>query len=283
MAERTNRGVLAGFALAALGGVLAGCTDSPGSTPASDGPAKAPVAYRNIKALAGHIDASEAKAKTAHVRFATSGARPAIEGTGQLDLSNPHRPALSMTATEGKQHLRVVLRGATFYVRNPHPPTGVKPWVKIDADGHDPGSKTFGAVLSGLTHAADPSQALHTLAGAGTITGSRTRDYHGRVVRRYTIELDSEKLTKEELERLAETLPTGKRHEFSAKLTQAPGNITAHVLVDHDDLPVRVTASFPGSGQGQARFTTTLSQWGTPVHITAPPAKKVRTLLTAGH
>jgi hypothetical protein len=243
------------------------------------------VAYRNIKTLAEHVDAAEAAAKTARFGFTTSGPSPATRGTGRLDASNPQHVTLSMQASAGNKRVRVVYQNDAFYLESPHAATGVKPWIKIDPHGDDPASKAFGAALSRLAQAADPSQSLHTLAAAGTITGSQVRSYHGQHVRRYTVSLDSKKLAAEQLNHLGDKLATAKRAQLRDTLRGLPGNLTAHVLVNRKDLPVKVAASFPSPGdkQGQTRFTTTLSRWGEPVHITAPPKSKVRTPLTAAH
>jgi hypothetical protein len=276
----------AGLAALAVAGVLAGCTGPPSSSPAPESSAaKAPVAYQSIKTLADHVSTSEAKAKTAHIRFATAGTHPAINGTGRLDVSTAHAPAVSMTARAGKKHLRIVLRKDTFYLESPHAGTGVKPWIKIEPRGHDPASKTFGALLSQLTRATDPSQVMHTLADTGRITGSRVQRYHGRQVRRYTVTVDPERLAKNALNGLKDKLPAAQRQQIGKKLQQVPGSLTAHLLLNRRELPVRLTASLPAAGgeQGRTQLTTTFSQWGKPVHVTAPPAKKVRTPLTAGH
>jgi hypothetical protein len=285
MGGRRTTCVLAGFAVAVLG-PAAGCTGSPSSSPApGSSAANAPVAYRNIETLADHVDAAEARAKTAHFGFSTSGASPATRGTGQLDASNPQHVTLSMKASAGNKRLRIVHRNDAFYVENPHAATGVKPWIKIDQNADDPASKAFGALLSQLARAADPSQTMHTLAKTGTITGSQVRGYRGQHVRRYTVTIESKKLAAEELNRLGDELATAKRAQLRDKLHQLPGTLTAHVLVNRQDLPVKVAASFPGPGepQAQTRFTTTLSRWGEPVHITAPRKSEVRTPLTAGH
>jgi hypothetical protein len=243
------------------------------------------VAYQNIKTLAEHVSASETKAKTAHFRFTTSGADPEIHGRGQLDVSNPKDVALSMKATAGKQHLRVVLQDGVFYLKNAQAATGVKPWTKIDSNGQDPASQALGTLLSQLQRLADPTQTISTLAGAGTITGSRVQSYHGQRVRRYTVELESKKLLGEELNDLGGKLPAGKRQQLQKALQKIPGTLSGRVLINAKNLPVKFTTSFPapGGSSGKTTVTETLRQWGQPVHIAPPPASKVRSLPTAGH
>jgi hypothetical protein len=239
----------------------------------------------NIKTLADHVSASEATAKTAHFGFTTSGADPAIHGTGQIDVSNPKNVALSMKATAGKKRLRVVLKDGVFYLKNPQAATGVKPWTKIDSHGQDAASQALGTVLSQLQRLADPTQTMSTLASAGRITASRVQNYHGQQVRRYTVELKSKKLTQQELNDLGGKLPAAKRRQLNKALQKIPGTLTGHVLINGKDLPVKFTTSFPapGNSSGQTTVTETLSQWGQPVHVTPPPASKVRSLPTAGH
>ena len=116
--------------------------------------------------------------------------------------------------------------------------TGGKAWVKVDPNGTDEMSK---ALREGGSSSGDPQTMVNALkGGTATVVDTNGGNTHYRI--------------------------TG------LSISGATGT-TMDLTVDSKNLPV--TSVVEASG---AKVTTTYSDWGAPVTVTAPPADQVGTM-----
>jgi hypothetical protein len=156
---------------------------------------------------------------------------------------------------------------------------GGKPWVKVDPSQLPAGGM---GSLGGLTSTTtDPSQVLSYLRGMGsniTVDGPATID--GTPTTHYTAQLTVAELAKNE------NLSADQVAQMQKLLGNGP--VPVQLWVDGQNLLRQVSfqqsmdigavtgqSSGPGSGSVTMSMTMKLSDFGTPVNVTAPPADQV--------
>lgn len=171
-------------------------------------------------------------------------------------------PAMSMTMEISGQKMQILLVDKAFYMGGDmfSAMTGGKKWIKADPEGSDPLSQQLAPLFDQMdSMVANPAQQFADMKGVkATVskTDSSSTTYDVR-------------LTKDELSKLALQLP-GVGADAAKNL---PDGIEYTITLDKDQLPTVVETQV----QGQS-VKVTMSKWGEPVKITAPPAGQVGTL-----
>lgn len=246
-----------GIAAAALGSLTA-CGSNQGDSSASGSSS----ASASSAAAGGHLDEAglinaitvgSLKAGSAHVAMKLSG--PATL-TAQGDMSyKGSDPAMQMTVSmaqlgAGRMELRLV-HGVIYLMIPKATPTGK--FLKIDpADPKNPMGKSFGH----LSQQMDPMTSFRAMragvqsvryVGHGTVQGTTTDHYVVKV----------------------KSAPLLKAMKQKA-VPGVPATLTYDMWLDNKDLLRRMRFAVAGE-----KTEMTLSKWGAPVTVQAPPASKV--------
>jgi hypothetical protein len=159
--------------------------------------------------------------------------------------------------------------------------SGGKPWLglNVNAMAAQQGAASGGFMPGPGT---DPSEELQTLFGAsGRVSNLGSETIRGVSTTHYRVVVD--------MKQAASRLPAAERTAFLAQV-RALGtpSIPADVWVDSEHLvrQMRLTIQPPSAGgsAGQARVTVTMQffDFGTPVHVVAPPVSQVNNLTGLG-
>jgi hypothetical protein len=175
----------------------------------------------------------------------------------------PANIAMSLRAVAAGRTMRIVVLNGAFYLDLGQPMAG-KQWLRIDAKGTDPMSKTFAPLLDTMRTQSDPATPLTSLRGVPAVSGGSGGVVDGVPTRRYTIKLNSRQL-------LA-SLPATTRSTLGSALAGATSSTTYYV--DAGTLPHKVVTVTTLKGRTSTNITT-YSHWGQPVSIAAPPASQV--------
>ncbi|CAN5872268.1 hypothetical protein BH20ACT6_BH20ACT6_22780 [soil metagenome] len=156
--------------------------------------------------------------------------------------------ALSGQGVDG----RLILVDAVLYL-NLGQPTGDK-FVRVDLTKGGPGTEMFDQLL----RSTDTSASVRALQGAiKKLEVVGTEPVGGVETTHYRLTVNTNKALK------SQQLPPG-------QVQQLPKTLTYDLWVDEDDLLRKMTTEVAG-----AAVTFTLSDWGEPVDITAPPKPKI--------
>lgn len=236
----------------ASSGVSAGASASAGSAVAS-GSAVSTAGFR--RTLQHSLDG----ATTARLalRFASSGT--SLTGTGKVDYTG-RTPALALDVNVpslgGKAEIRVV--GQVLYVGLPTLDPGTFYRVDLNKPGGPLGQ--LGAIT-----AFDPQTTLTRLSQTiRSVSDDGLEKLAGTAVRHYTVIADTS--------RLASASP-------SATTPSLPASITYEVWIDDASHRLYQVETTPTAGTD---VVVTLSDWGSPVSIQAPPASSVKEMPAGG-
>jgi hypothetical protein len=241
-----------GIAAAALGSLTA-CGSTQGDASTGAGTSAAAGGHLDEAGLMKALTVGSLKAGSAHVQMRLSGAAT-LSAEGDLSYKNSD-PAMRMTASvaqlgSGRIELRLV--HGVAYVRIPQgTPTGK--FLKIDpADPKNP----MGRSLGHLPQQMDPMTGFRAMragvrsvryVGHGTVQGTTTDHYVVTV-------------------RSAPLLKAMKQKAVPG----VPATLTYDVWLDKSDLLRRMRFAVAGE-----RTDLTMSKWGEPVTVQAPPASQV--------
>lgn len=263
---RARRWVAAAAAAVVLTGV-SGCgadepvaEGGPGQETASSGPGTSEAS--DLEQAAGGYDAQEllaamkaamAQHESAHLTVASGGAQ-AMKGEGDVSYAGDttamqmtmHMPQLG----SGSVEMRLV-DGVMYLAMPPMTPTGK--FIKVDTS--DPNSP-FGD-LSGITQG-DPLATFDAFdAGLEKAVYVGTEDVGGEELHHYVLTVDAEKAARAQ----GSTVPPG---------TNA---FTYDLWIDDQDLMRRMQFD-----EGRGAMTMTMSDWGKPVTVSAPPSAAIMEL-----
>ncbi|HET7328435.1 MAG TPA: hypothetical protein VFJ14_14250 [Nocardioidaceae bacterium] len=231
--------------------------------------------------------AATTEAGTAHVRLRESvqvGERSIqLSGQGAVDFEDQSaRLTFELPAAAGGSSLELRIVDLTLYLKLPPQAatqlTGGKPWAAVDI--RQVAMAQAGSALGQLP-TQNPMQAFEFLAGAGNkVTKIGTGTIDGVSVDHYRTAID--------LAALASAAPNAQARESLNQLQETLGRATLpiHVWIDGDDLIRRVKLSLPvpqtGAVPAGSRVTVvqTLSDFGTEVQISAPPAGQTADITT---
>lgn len=226
-----------------------------GSGSSPSGSSSAPSAGTKVDgaALAKEIGSSVHSKGTGHFTLSVNRSRI---GTGAFDLragrSESTIRAQGRRITTVKVGRTIYLKGLT-HGRQP-------PWVVIRPGEGNPLSKLLTAL--GGTNGNDPSRDVKVLSRA-RVVDKGTSSVRGQQVHDYVATVPVSAYTQVLPPKLARTMK---------RLVNGPARI--EYSVGDGQLPVRVTSTLRLSGQRQVT-TIDYSDWGKPVHISAPPKSEV--------
>ncbi len=174
---------------------------------------------------------------------------------------------LSMAGT-GSIEMRIV--GGTIYMKMGSMAAGGKPWVKLDLANLGP----QGQALAGMVRNANPVDDVRILVNSGDLTDEGSDNVEGVTAEHYhgTVQLSTL------LNAQTSNLSPAEKAQIS-QLVQQSG-VSSEVIdvwVDQQGRPVRIKEQVQTS-TGLTEADRYLTDWGTPVSVTPPPADQVGTL-----
>ncbi|HEX3787230.1 MAG TPA: hypothetical protein VHW44_05165 [Pseudonocardiaceae bacterium] len=283
-------GVAAGLAVLTACGTSTVSGDASPATPAASTGASTGTstpgagAVTTLAQLGQLVTENTGKQNTAHLTVQSSTGPISINATGVVRFGSP--VAMHETITAGQLgQVEAILLDNSAYVQLPAALKqlsggSAKPWFKVDPNGNDTLSKLLTPFLQTAEQNTDPAAIINMIKSSGTITATRSEQLNGQPTTHYTVAVDLRKL----VDSLAPS--DARRTTYAADLQAGVTAETVDMWVSPANLPIKIvsTTSIPnpaGSGPNlQVGVTTTYSDWGQPVIITAPPADQVG---TAGH
>ena len=215
-----------------LGLLVAGCGSD--SAPRPD-----------LGTLAATVSERTAGKKSAHVTFALASGPTVVTGEGGYRVSPDLAADFSVSAPDGPT--RFIIVDKNIYLQRPD-----RAWQRFAADRPE-----VSQFANSMIAQADIGRQIDKLRTAGTITATAEEPVEGHPATRYTIEVDVAKLIATEPDAV---LRAGLESLRSKGTTTIPYTL----WVDRDGLPVRINIGGPASA------TTTYTNWGDPVSVTAP-------------
>lgn len=271
--------LVAGGAAVAIG--LAGCGGAAGTT-----------TFDSAQALVRTVSDQTSAAQTAAIGMQISFGDMRLTGQGAARFAGPDT-ALRMTMHVMGKTTQVRVVDQVVYLKLPEGvpspvPSGAS-WLKIGAQM--PG---MSELFADLGQRADPSRVLRRIKEAGTITRTERTELGGQPVTHYWIQLDLGKLAGMYPALMAERMPEGmlralRGQTLPMQLWLNSEQLPRKVTVDMSEMmqalfrSIRQQEGSPLAGmvdEFQRMFsdlsvTVTYSDWGEPVHISAPPADEV--------
>ncbi len=241
---------------------LAGTPTYSGEASPADGAAATPSGPSATASPAGHLDragliraitVNPRKAGSAHMTM-TMGGATSIDAQGDVTYTRDgSEMQMTMTmpqAGAGTMDMRVV-RGILYLTIPQVTPPGK--FVKIDpSDPSNPLSKNFGHLSEQL----DPLYSIHAMqAGVRKVRYVGPESVDGKDADHYVVTVDSAAMLR------ATHTPT---------VPGMPRTLTYDMWLDDHDLLSRMQFSL-----GTVHLDMSMSRWGEPVHVVAPPAGKV--------
>jgi hypothetical protein len=268
------------LALITATGLLAACS-STGHDTSPNSPATSSASASDAVAAAYARTTAEASAKFNLSADVTGGpVRQPIHVTASGVIDFAHRTSDLTAQLPGAGTIEVRYLGGVLYAKLPASLAAMLPggeagkWISLDLNALS--QQQLGTSLQQLAGAApsDPSEVLGFLRGAGEgvkLAGPSTVD--GIATTRYTATID--------LDKAGAKLPAKARAGI-ARFEQHLGThqLPTQLWIDGQGRLRRMTIS-----AHQSEITLTLSRFGTPVHVTAPPASQTTdiTALIHGH
>ncbi|HVV22428.1 MAG TPA: hypothetical protein VHF06_23545, partial [Pseudonocardiaceae bacterium] len=215
--------------------------------------------------LASLVQGRTATATSAHFHMDISAAGMDIGGNGQMRFAGANT-VMQMDMDTPMGEMDAVLIGGTMYMKLPANLMGElgtgKPWVKFDANGTDPVSKSLSALVSQEQQNLDPTKTLQMIAPFATITGKRQDTVAGAPATEYTISVDTKKLLQSNL------LTPQMRDMVNSTGVHLPDHLNYQMWLNSADLPVKFVVTEPVTAAGTTQTVTasmTYSDWGKPV------------------
>ena len=256
------------FLFLALGGACLSLTACGGAT-AIDPVASAATKTAKVESARFHVDTTETAGRLGPLHLSADGvadnATHSMEMT--MDLSSIAQALGSQAGSPDQWKADVLLDGTVVYMRLPvlsRLLPGAKPWLKLDLQRL--GAKV-GVNFSQLMQSAesqDPTQALHMLESVGEVLKAVTEQVSGVDTTEYRGTVDPQKV-------VAKLSGTG-IERFARELGTQP--IPVQVWIGDDGLVRKLHESL-SVGAASLDMTFELSDFGTPVNVTAPPAAEV--------
>jgi hypothetical protein len=202
--------------------------------------------------FATEVGKAQVEEKTAHLEAKISAANQKMTMSGDIDMSKDD-VAFDLALTGGPLggEAQFILVDRVIYLKMPGLSQTNK-YIEIDATkGGDPAAQMFNQMLGQL----DPSKTFKAFDATTKLQKKGTAEIDGVETTQYTVTVDTQKALK--AQGMAGQVPQG----------QLPKTIDYDVWVDSDNLVRKLRMNVQGSA-----VEMTLSQWGEPVEIAAPPA-----------
>jgi hypothetical protein len=208
--------------------------------------------------FAAEVSQAQVKAETAHVDAKIGAQGQNMSMTGDMDMSKKDVAFdFTMSGAALGNGAQFILVDKVIYLKVPQLTQSEK-YVKVDtADGSDPMAKMFTQMLSQM----NPSRTFEAFDAITKLQDKGTQEIDGVETTHYAVTVDTKKAL--EAQGLAGKVPTG----------QLPKTLKYDVWVDADKLVRKLTMDVAGS-----TIDMTLSEWGEPVQISAPPASQTTTM-----
>jgi hypothetical protein len=232
-----------GVAAAALAlAFTAGCGGSGGTATESD------LTQANF---ASEVSKAQVKAQTAHIEAKLDANNQKMNMSGNMDMTkNDVAFDLALTGGPLGDGAKFILVDKVIYLKVPGLSQGDK-FVKIDiSNANDPAAKMFEQMLGQL----DPSKTFKAFHAVTKLQEKGTQEIDGVETTHYAVTVDTARALK--AQGMAGQVPQG----------QMPKTIMYNVWVDGDNLVRKLKMNVQGNA-----VDMTLSQWGEPVDISAPP------------
>jgi hypothetical protein len=283
-------GAVVGIALAV--GMLSGCASGSGTGSGSTtGPSAAAAPQVVAAAYAKTVQAGSAKL-TMSVRASGAGvpSGTTVSGTGEVDFADQNSE-MSMQLPDGLGQMQIRYVGGIAYAKLPDRIAGMlggdKTWISIDVDQLT--QQQLGTTLSQLQSSlsSNPADMLGFLRGTGqdvrelgpaTVGGVPTTHYAA------TIDLDKavtgqSAQVRSAVHRAMDEIGT---KDIPAQLwVDQQGRLRKLVMTMTIQLPAEASAAAGSAaprGTLTERIVTTLSDYGVPVEVVAPPASQTQDL-----
>jgi hypothetical protein len=277
---RTALGAAAGAALMATGLVVSACS-SGGNTAAPAAQATPAPDQVVAAAYSKTTDAHTAKT-TMSTQVSTGGQTVPLTADGVVDFTG-HSAQLTETLPANAGSMEIRFSGGMVYLQLPGQLgaqlAGGKPWASIDVNKL--AQQQYGASLSELQGSmpSDPTDALGYLRGASdqvreigpdTVDGAATRHYD------VTIDLDKAAAgqppqAQQATQKLEQQLGT---HTLPAQVWIDDQGRLRKIMLDEKITPPSTAAGTTSPGPISLSVSETFRDFGTPVHVSAPPAEQ---------
>jgi LppX_LprAFG lipoprotein len=240
-----------GASIAALCLLLAAGCGSDGSATDSAGLTRAN--------FSSEVSKAQLQAQTAHLEASINAQGQRVSMSGDMDMTrNDVALDMSMTgAAMGMGGARFILVDKVVYLQMPGLTQSDK-YIKVDTGSSgDPIAQMFNQMLSQL----NPTQAFQAFDAITKLDKRGTQEIDGVQTTRYAVTVDTQKAL--QAQGLAGKVPPG----------QLPQTLRYDVWVDAQHLVRKLQMNIQGSS-----VDMTLSQWGEPVDISAPPASQTTSM-----
>ena len=201
---------------------------------------------------------------------------PGMSQPMTLNAEEQYSPslALSMSMQVDGQAISEVLVGDVIYMDYPElaPELDGKQWAEIDLSGIHGSLGSLSSLLDSA-RSENPTTQIAALVASGTVTKVGTETVDGQSTTHYSGTLDASQLLKASS---AESKLSASQLSSLQSMLQTAGVTTAKIdtWIAADGLPVQETYSEQTS-QGTVSGNLSMSDWGAPVSVGAPPASEV--------
>lgn len=273
MRSKLRLGIGTGLAVTAVAAVLAGCSGSTTGKSTTGGTGIG--GSLNGSAISLVADAMNKANSAGTVRV--TGTISAAGTTLTLDAHEQYSPTLEMSMDMQGTGMTMseIFIGDKLYMKYPQLSAqfGGKPWLEIDLSG---AGGTLGS-LSSLINSArneNPTTTLSALVASKEVSKVGTETVQGQQTTHYSGTLNADQF----LQNSAVTSQLSSAQADQLKSMLKAGGVTSEkidVWVASNGLPVQLKSAVHSTSAGEADITMDMSDWGTPVQVSAPAADQV--------
>jgi hypothetical protein len=213
--------------------------------------------------LSAHLKSSVADVDSVHTEVGVSLSAQQLAGSGVEQLSDGRLVALDLTEQlAGVGDIRIVYVGGRTYAKLPiSMNTSGKPFLVVSRTSSNATISTLAPYLDSVLSAVSLGSASVLTGAAKSIELKGTEQVRGITATHYAVQV--------EIAKLPDTYPGKAELEAGGART-----LPLDLYVDAHGRPVKVAPHLTVQGQ-DVPITAEYSDYGTPVHIAAPPASQV--------
>ena len=284
MGTKARLGICA--ATAALAAVaVAGCSGSGSTSGAAGGKAttgSGGAVAADSASLSLVADAMNKADSAGTVKVTGTMTAPGMSQPMTLNAEEQYSPslALSMSMQVDGQAISEVLVGDTIYMDYPElaPELNGKTWAEIDLSGIHGSLGSLSSLLESARNE-NPTTQIAALVASGTVSKVGTETVNGQSTTHYSGTLDASQVLKAGA---AESKLNASQLSSLESMLQTTGvtSVKIDTWIASDGLPVQEKYSEQTS-QGTVSGDLSMSDWGAPVSIGAPPSSDVYNMTSA--
>lgn len=274
MHSKLRLGIGTGLAVTAAAAVLAGCSGGSGSGTGTGGNGTK-AGSLNGSAVSLVADAMDKASSAGTVKV--TGSISAAGTTLTLNAEEEYSPSLEMSMQMQGSGLNMseLFLGQKLYMKYPalSAEFGGKPWMEIDL-GEAGGTLGSLSSLINSSRNENPTTSLAALLASKTVTKVGTETVQGQQTTHYSGTLQADQFLQNSA--ISSRLTSAQATQLKSMLKT--GGVTSEAIdvwVASNGLPVQVKSVVHSTTAGTATVLMDLSDWGLPVHVTAPPADQV--------